>query len=404
MTATVPHEAKAALSRAQLVVVGAALLSATAMSVDVTLASLPVLAREFSTTKAAAQATLSGYAAGLALSHLFLGGLADHYGRRPVALGCFVVYGLASLVAALAPDLAILTLARIVQGGAAAGGAIITRAIVRDLVPAREGGRTMSLISACMGIVPLFAPSLGALLQGWVGWRGTFVWLTAYSLIVIAMIAGLLKETLAPANRSPQRIGNPFAALGAMVHDRRFLLAALALLLSAGGFFSWISTAPFLLIDQLGFRPVTSMILLSCGSFAYICGSLISMQLAHRIGALNVVLFGVALMVAGAIVASLVLRIEGAGPVTVGAGMIPYYVSWGVLMPTLAAVAVGPFPHMAGQASAWVGAAQMTGGVVLSMLTVRMASPYATPNVMLAASLGLAVAAVLLALHERRGH
>ena len=60
--------------------------------------------------------------AGFAIGQLFYGSVSDRFGRRPVLLVSLVIYGIGTVAVALAPNLAILSAARVLQAVGAAGG------------------------------------------------------------------------------------------------------------------------------------------------------------------------------------------------------------------------------------------------------------------------------------------
>ena len=64
----------------------AGLLGMLPFSTDVYLTAMPELGRDFGVAVAGVQRTMLAFTLGFAFAHLFIGRLADLYGRRPVAL------------------------------------------------------------------------------------------------------------------------------------------------------------------------------------------------------------------------------------------------------------------------------------------------------------------------------
>ena len=64
---------------------------------------------------------------------LVYGPLSDRHGRKPVLMFGLVVAGLASVMAALATDIATLTAARVLQGAGSAASMVVGRSMVQDL-------------------------------------------------------------------------------------------------------------------------------------------------------------------------------------------------------------------------------------------------------------------------------
>ena len=97
------------------------------------LPALPTITDELATTSPTVQLTLTGTLLGLALGQLIVGPLSDAFGRRlPLLIGTGV-HVVASVLCAVAPNIAVLGGLRVLQGLGAAAGAVIAMAIVRDL-------------------------------------------------------------------------------------------------------------------------------------------------------------------------------------------------------------------------------------------------------------------------------
>ncbi|MEZ5604939.1 MAG: MFS transporter, partial [Burkholderiaceae bacterium] len=170
-------------------------LSLQPLSTDLYLASLPALREHFAGSVSSVQLTLSAFLAGFALSQLIAGPLSDRFGRRPVAIGGCVLYVGASLAGVVAPSLAVLIGARVLQAIAVCCTVVCARAIVRDLYEAEAGARVLARALTWMGIVPIAGPVAGGLLQAGLGWRANFAALTLLGAILLAAALRTLPET-----------------------------------------------------------------------------------------------------------------------------------------------------------------------------------------------------------------
>src|SRR5690606_13396491 len=112
-------------------------------STDLYLPALPSIARAFGSDAGAAQLTLSVFLLGFATAMLAHGPLSDRFGRRPVLIGALALYLAATLGCLLAPSMEALILARFLQALGACAGAVIGRAIVRDVYQPHEAARMM---------------------------------------------------------------------------------------------------------------------------------------------------------------------------------------------------------------------------------------------------------------------
>ncbi|WP_269439684.1 MFS transporter [Arthrobacter sp. zg-Y40] len=111
-----------------------ALLSATGpFATDLYLPSFPQMADQLGASATGVQFTLTAFLIGMAAGQLVFGPFSDRYGRsRPLLLGS-VLFVLASVVCAVAPNLPVLIAGRLFQGLFASAGVVIARAIVADL-------------------------------------------------------------------------------------------------------------------------------------------------------------------------------------------------------------------------------------------------------------------------------
>ena len=135
------------------------------------------------------------------------GALGDRFGRRRVMLLGLGGFALASLLAAFAPSVEVLVLARTVQAITGASAIPNGTALVRVSVPGARLGRAFGLIGVGIGVAAAVGPPLGGLVTDLLGWR----WLFASNLLVLA--PGLLLVARLPRVRTATH-GPPFDTLG----------------------------------------------------------------------------------------------------------------------------------------------------------------------------------------------
>src|SRR5689334_24547462 len=104
-----------------MILVLGALVALGPLTIDMYLPALPTIGEDYSVSSSVVQLTLTGTLAGLALGQLVIGPLSDSLGRRRPLMAGIVLHMVASLVCLVAPNVAVLGIARAVQGvGAAA--------------------------------------------------------------------------------------------------------------------------------------------------------------------------------------------------------------------------------------------------------------------------------------------
>ena len=165
------------------------------LSTDVYLASMPHIGAALGASNASVQLTMSVYIVGFAFGQVLHGPLSDKYGRRPVLLGGFALYLLATIACVASTSIDLLIVARVAQAVGAAASTILARAIVRDLYEGAQAGRQLAVMSTIAGLTPICAPMLGGVLQSWFDWRASFI---AMGLIggAVAAVATLVVPAL----------------------------------------------------------------------------------------------------------------------------------------------------------------------------------------------------------------
>ncbi|MEP5761083.1 MAG: MFS transporter, partial [Litoreibacter sp.] len=172
------------LRRGELVALLAMLTSTVALSIDAMLPVLPEIGAAISPDDVnRAPLVIAAFILGMGMGTFFTGPLSDAYGRKPVAAFGALIYILAALFCAFAPNLEAMLIARAVQGLGAAGPRVVLLAMVRDLYKGREMARIVSLVMTIFMLVPILAPSMGAAIAWVFGWRAIF-----YSFAIFAVI------------------------------------------------------------------------------------------------------------------------------------------------------------------------------------------------------------------------
>jgi len=342
-----PHTAAIAL---------ALLLGLQPVMTDLYLPALPLLAREFAAPMSATQLTMSALILAFGLSQLVWGPVADRYGRRPVLLGSLVLLVLASIGATVAGHIGWLIFWRAAQGATMAAAVVCARAMVRDLYEPEQGTHVMSLGLSGLGALAVASPLLGGVLAMALGWRSALAAVAGFAAVVLVFVWRALPETL--ATRDPRALHGP-----TLVGNAAHVLAhptfrAWTLLVTAtyGGLFTLLAASSFAYIEVLGLTPAQYGLAMASGSLSYVLGTFFCRRWLLRLGLLGAVRRGAVFTLAGAMGMLLCATVPSLAtvPLVLGAQWL-YAFGHGIHQPCGQAGAVGPFPRMAGVASALAG-------------------------------------------------
>src|SRR5690349_18490607 len=215
-----PGELMSGRQRAGLVVVLGSLIAIGPLTIDMYLPALPSITAGLDTSSTAVQLTLTGTLLGLALGQLVIGPISDAIGRRRPLIAGLALHVLASLLCVIAPNVAVLGALRIVQGLGVAAAAVVATAVVRDLFSGAAFAQLFSRLMLVMGAAPILAPTLGGAVLRWTSWRGVFVALAGFGIVLVGVALFALKETLPVERRRP---GSTLPVYGQLLRDRTFV-------------------------------------------------------------------------------------------------------------------------------------------------------------------------------------
>jgi len=216
----------------EFVVVIASIMALSPLAMDMMLPALSNIRSGFQIADAnRPQMVLSIFMVGFGVAQIIMGPLSDRFGRRPVLLAGMIVYCFAGLLAIMAPSFESLLLARAIQGLGTAATRVIATSIIRDCYAGLHMASVMSLAMMVFIALPVIAPSFGQMVMLLTHWRGIFVLLMLYGVIVLAWSALRLPETLPKEMRKSLAIPQVLSAFRQTVTNRQTLGYALA----AGG-------------------------------------------------------------------------------------------------------------------------------------------------------------------------
>jgi MFS transporter, DHA1 family, multidrug resistance protein len=333
----------------------ALLLGLQPVMTDVYLPALPLIVREFTAPLSQMQMTMSALILAFGLMQLVWGPVADRIGRRPVLLVALALMAAASIGAALAPDMTWLIVWRIAQGATLAAATVCSRAIVRDLYEPHQGAHVMALALSGLGVVAIASPLAGGLLAGAFGWRACLAAVGACAAVAWFTMAWRLPETLA--------VRNPQALHGrALLRNARTVLAhptfrAWALLVAGtyAGLFILLSASSYAYTGVLGFSSAQYGMAMAWGSFIYVLGTFVCRRWLRLYGLTGAVHRAAWFTLAGGLgMAACAFAASPPWPAVLFVHSL-YAFGHGMHQPCGQAGAVGPFPQMAGVASALAG-------------------------------------------------
>ncbi|GAA4781720.1 multidrug effflux MFS transporter [Microbacterium gilvum] len=391
------HRGDALSSRRRLIYVLllGALTALGPFTIDLYLPAFPLLERDFDTTSAAIQLTLTGTMIGFALGQLVVGPLSDKVGRRVPLLVVTALHVIASMAAAFAPSLALLGAARVLMGVGAAAGGVVAMAMVRDLFGGRRLVVMLSRLALVTGVAPVAAPLIGSALLAVIPWRGIFIVLAAYGVVMLVCAILALPETRPAADRTSHETVSVLHRYRVVLTDRVFLGVLVIGAMTFSGLFSYLSASSFLFQETYGFTQVQYGLLFAANSIGLVIGNQIAARLAARFGPQWVLAWSTASLLVSA-TAIIVCDQLGLGVWGIVVPLFVFMSTCGFTFPCAQVLALDRHPEAAGTAASILGATNNgIAGVISPVVGLISAASGITGTTMAVVMVGCAAIAVL---------
>lgn len=360
----------------------------SALTMNIFLPSLPGMAAYFGAPYALMQLSVALYLALSAVLQILIGPISDRYGRRRVIIGALVLFLIATGGTLLSPNATVFLVFRMAQAVIAAG-MVLSRAVVRDMVPDAQAASMIGYVTMGMSIVPMIGPVIGGVLDEAFGWHANFALLLALGLVTLALCWADLGET---ATLRRVSLMDQIRSYPALLKSQRFWGYVLCASFASGCFFAYLGGAPYVGNTVFGLGSSQIGVLFAITAVGYAGGNFVAGRYSVRLGMNRMILIGSSLTLAGL---GLLLLLTLAGvhsaivffgcTIFVGAGN-------GMTLPNANAGMLSIRPELAGTASGLGGAIQLGGGAALAALAGVLLGPGASelPLVLLMTASALA--------------
>lgn len=355
--------------------------SASVLTMNAFLASLPAMADDLGASYGFMQIAVSGYLAVTALMQLIIGPLSDRYGRRPVIMGGLIIFIIASLGCVTATDGTTFMFFRMMQAAIAAG-MVLSRAMVRDILPPNEAASMIGYMTAAMALVPMVGPMYGGAMEEALGWRATFWSFAVLGTAILVLCWFDLGET--NHNRSAS-LTQQFRAYPSLFRARRFWGYSATAAFASGSFYVLLGGGPYVAREIFGQSPAATGLYLGMIAIGYMSGNLVTGRLAGRVGINMMMLYGCIAATLGIGAGLFVDLFIVQHPLAVFGFCIFIGFGNGLTMPSATTGLLSVRPGLAGSASGLGAALMIGGGAGLSLFSGAALSPTsgATPMLLL---------------------
>lgn len=370
----------------------------SALTMNVFLPSLPNMTAYFHTDYWVMQLSVSLYLGVNAILQIFIGPISDRFGRRPVLLWTVGLFLLATVGTLIAPNTVVFLICRMAQA-VVASTMVLSRAIVRDMVPQDQAASMIGYVTMGTAIVPMIGPMIGGLLDEMFGWQSSFLLMLLAGIAILILTFRDLGETAVTRSTS---MAAQFRQYPELLKSPRFWGYCGASAFSSGAFFAYLGGAPFLGTELFHLTPGILGLYFGAPAVGYALGNFLSGRYSAHVGVNRMVVYGTLANLAGL---GILMGLYGAGFVhpalffglfsSIGLGN-------GLVLPNASAGMLSVRPHLAGTASGLGGTMMIGGGAALSALAGAVLTPGSGPMPLLIIMLVTSFAALMCILYVLR--
>ncbi|NED98492.1 multidrug effflux MFS transporter [Phytoactinopolyspora alkaliphila] len=373
------------------------------LTIDMYLPAFPAISDDLDAAESMVQLTLTGTLMGVAIGQLIIGPMSDRLGRRRPLMVAVVVHVAASVLCALAPNIATLGAFRVLQGMAAAAGAVVSMAVVRDMYTGLAAVRLLSRLMLVMGVAPILAPTLGGQVLRFTDWRGVFWVLALLGAVLVAVVIFGLRETLPPEGRHGGGVRASMRAYGPILRDRTFVGLMLTGGLMMGALFAYIAGSSFVFQGVYGLSEQQYALMFGVNSVGLVIATQFNPRAVQR--------FGAAWVLGAAVVASTLacvvlftFALTGAyGFMGIAVPLFFMLSTIGFTLPNIPALALAGHGRSAGTAASLLGAMNFAVGALIAPLVGAFETDSAVPMAAVMVALtALAVVVVFIVVRPGR--
>ncbi|HEY2566691.1 MAG TPA: MFS transporter [Candidatus Aquirickettsiella sp.] len=218
------------------------------------LPALPEITKSFQVANATAQLSIAFWFLGASFFQVFLGPLADHYGRKKILLGGGVLFVTVTLFCSFTHQIIWFLIGRFLQGCVVSTILVAGHATIHEVMEREQAVKTISWMGSITVLAPALGPLLGSLLLQWMNWRELFISLTGFTVLSLYLLYAFMPQ--GRANSGGLKLKKIFLDYRTILTSFQFWAYTLFFCFLFASLMAWDTLSPFYLMDYLKFNLI----------------------------------------------------------------------------------------------------------------------------------------------------
>ncbi|MBS0271840.1 MAG: MFS transporter [Proteobacteria bacterium] len=356
---------KQALSKGMVLVTIILMDILTGMEFDLFVPSFPELQGHFSLSAFWVEALLSVNFAGYFLSLFFVGGLADHYGRKPIILIGLATFIIGSIACLWSPSYGVMLGGRFFQGAGIAAPAILSFLIIADAYPLKKQQSLFAILNGLFNISAGVAPVLGSYITLYFHWQGNFT-----TLLLLGLLAFIMTFFFIPAHKLPVQ-KEPFLLRGytSLFKSKPLMLLMVFFIFNFVPYWVFVGMSPLLYMEGLRVSLAHFGYYQGVLAFVFALGSLIFGLIVARYDQKKMLSVSNKIFIVGFISIGLITITDSSNPLYITLAFLPFIIGQIAPGTILYPLCLGLVPQAKGR----INAVLQGGRLVFSALCLQIA-------------------------------
>jgi len=346
-------------NRALVILILGSLATISPFAIDMYLPAFPQVAEGLHTNTAKISLSIASYFAGLAAGQFIYGPLLDRFGRKPPLYFGLTLFAVASFLCMRSKTVEWLVAMRFLQALGGCSAQVASMAMVRDFFPVQDTAKIISLLILILGASPLLAPTFGGFISTHFGWQYVFAILAVVALANLAILYWYLPEGHKPdrnVSLHPVPIIRNFIEV---LKEPQFTVFTLSGSFAFSGLLVYVAGSPIIFMEVFHVSASTFSLIFAGLAVGFIGSNQVNVLLLRKYSSAQI--FKASLLVECPIALLFFVGIHY-GWFGLTATLILLFIilsSLGLAFPNAAALALVPFDHNIGSASAMLGLLQI---------------------------------------------
>lgn len=342
------------------------------LATDMYLPAFTAMQADLNTSSSLIGMTLGLFLLGMAIGQLIYGPLSDRLGRKKVLLGAMLLFSLATLGCAMAPNVETLLAFRFLQALGACSATVLWQAIVIDRYEGKLAEKVFATIMPLVALSPALAPLVGAAIQSHFGWRAIFLSLIALG-AVLALMTAMQPESAQGEKKQGKVLSELAINYTSLLKSKKFMGNMLIFAACSAAFFAYLTGSPFIM-SAMGYSSEDIGLSYVPQTIAFLIGGYGCRALLNRMEGKKLLPWLLKLFIGSALVI-LLITIQHT-PDTIWPILLPFCfiaVANGAIYPIVISKALEDFKHCSATAAGLMNFLQTLGCFAASSLVAAFA-------------------------------